>query len=116
MMSTDELGELGELSLIKEVIDGVYTVREAAERLNPSGRHVKRLKRRVREEGGGASGRINCPKAASQDNRRIDGYLIYDRLRKAGLISNESPKDIIEPAKPIYQVREWNRSEIAHRI
>jgi transposase len=51
MMSTEELEKL---SLIKGAIDGVYTVREAAKRLKLSGRHVKRLKRRVREEGGGA--------------------------------------------------------------
>jgi hypothetical protein len=46
-------------------------------------------------------------------------YKLYDRLRKAGLLSKESPKDIIELAKSIYQVRiqgEWNRSEIAQRI
>jgi hypothetical protein len=43
-------------------------------------------------------------------------YKLYDRLRKAGPISKESPKDMIERAKSIYQVRihgEWNRSEIA---
>jgi hypothetical protein len=46
-------------------------------------------------------------------------YKLYDRLRKAGLLSKESPKDIIELAKSIYQVRiqgEWNRSGIAQRI
>jgi hypothetical protein len=46
-------------------------------------------------------------------------YKLYDRLRKAGLLSKESPKDIIELAKSIYQVKihgEWNRSEIAQRI
>jgi transposase len=47
-------GELEKLSLIKGAIDGVYTVREAAKRLKLSGRHIKRLKRRVREEGDGA--------------------------------------------------------------
>jgi hypothetical protein len=38
---------------------------------------------------------------------------LYDWLRKASLLSEESPKDSIEPAKSIYQVRiqgEWNRS------
>jgi transposase len=46
-------------------------------------------------------------------------YKLYDRLRKTGLLSKESPKDIIEIAKSIYQVKihgEWNRSEIAQRI
>jgi hypothetical protein len=46
-------------------------------------------------------------------------YKLYDRLRKAKLIAKESPKDIIELAKSIYQVRihgEWNRSGIAERI
>jgi transposase len=46
-------------------------------------------------------------------------YKLYDRLRKADLILKESPKDNIELAKTIYQVRihgEWNRSEIAQRI
>jgi hypothetical protein len=46
-------------------------------------------------------------------------YKLYDRLREADLLSKESPKDIIELAKSIYQVRihgAWNRSEIAQRI
>jgi hypothetical protein len=46
-------------------------------------------------------------------------YKLYDRLRKADLISKEPPKDIIKLAKSIYQVRihgQWNRSEIAQRI
>jgi hypothetical protein len=46
MMSTDELKKL---SMIKGAIDGVYTVQELAKRLKQSGRHIKRLKRRVRE-------------------------------------------------------------------
>jgi hypothetical protein len=46
MMSTEELGKR---SLIRGAIDGVYTVREAVKRLKLSERHVKRLKRRVRE-------------------------------------------------------------------
>ena len=51
MMSASELGKL---SLIKGAIDGAYTVREAAKRLKLSERHIKRLKRRVKEEGDGA--------------------------------------------------------------
>jgi hypothetical protein len=46
-------------------------------------------------------------------------YKLYDKLRKAGLLSKESPKNIIELAKSIYQVKihgEWNRSETAQRI
>jgi hypothetical protein len=46
-------------------------------------------------------------------------YKLYERLRKADMISKTSPKDIIELSKSIYQVRiqgEWNRSEIAQRI
>ncbi|MDR1256465.1 MAG: helix-turn-helix domain-containing protein [Spirochaetaceae bacterium] len=44
-------GELGKLTLIKGAIDVAYTVRETAKRLRLSERHIKRLKRRVREEG-----------------------------------------------------------------
>jgi transposase len=45
-------------------------------------------------------------------------YQLYNRLRKAGLLAKESPNDIIEPAKSIYQVRiqgEWNRSGITQK-
>jgi hypothetical protein len=46
-------------------------------------------------------------------------YKLYNRLREAKLLAKESPKDIIELVKSIYQVRiqgEWNRSEIPQRI
>jgi transposase len=46
-------------------------------------------------------------------------YKLYDRLRSAGLIAKESPKDIIELAKSVYQIRmhgEWKRSEIPQRV
>jgi transposase len=46
-------------------------------------------------------------------------YKLFDRLRNAGLLTKESPKDIIELAKAVYQLRirgAWNRSEIAKRI
>lgn len=45
-------------------------------------------------------------------------YKLYSRLKQANLISNYSPKDIIELSKSIYQVKirgEWNRSEITVR-
>jgi hypothetical protein len=37
-------GELGKLTLIQGAIDGVYTVREAAQRLGLSERRIKQLK------------------------------------------------------------------------
>jgi hypothetical protein len=46
-------------------------------------------------------------------------YKLFDRLRKAELLTKESPKDIIEMAKAVYQLRirgAWNRSEIPKRI
>jgi hypothetical protein len=46
-------------------------------------------------------------------------YKLYDRLRDAKLIAKESPKDIIELAKSVYQIRmhgEWKRSEIPQRV
>jgi hypothetical protein len=46
-------------------------------------------------------------------------YKLFDRLRKAELLKKESPKDIIEMAKAVYQLRirgVWNRSEIPQRI
>jgi hypothetical protein len=46
-------------------------------------------------------------------------YKLFDRLRKAHLIAKESPKDIIELAKSVYQIRiqgKWNRSEIPQRV
>jgi hypothetical protein len=46
-------------------------------------------------------------------------YKLFDRLRKAELLTKESPKDIIEMAKAVYQLRirgTWNRSEIPKRI
>jgi hydrogenase maturation factor len=46
-------------------------------------------------------------------------YKLYNRLRKAKLIAKESPKDIIELAKSVYQIRmhgEWKRSEIPQRV
>jgi transposase len=54
MKYTMSAEELGKLAMIKGAIDGAYTVREAAKRLKLSERHIKRLKRRVREEGEGA--------------------------------------------------------------
>ncbi|GMO38992.1 MAG: hypothetical protein Ta2B_18520 [Termitinemataceae bacterium] len=46
--------EIGQLTLIKGAIDGVYTVVYVARRLGISTRHVKRLKKAVREHGDGA--------------------------------------------------------------
>jgi hypothetical protein len=46
-------------------------------------------------------------------------YRLYDRLSEAGLMAKESPKDIIELAKTVYQTRmrgQWNRSEIPQRM
>jgi hypothetical protein len=46
-------------------------------------------------------------------------YKLFDRLRKAELLTKESPRDIIELAKSIYQMRihgEWNLSEIPVRV
>jgi hypothetical protein len=46
-------------------------------------------------------------------------YKLFDRLRKVLLIAKESPKDIIELAKSVYQIRiqgKWNRSEIPQRV
>ncbi len=45
-------------------------------------------------------------------------YKLYSRLKQAKLISKHSPKDIIELAKSIYQIKirgQWNRSEITAR-
>jgi hypothetical protein len=45
-------------------------------------------------------------------------YKLYSRLKQAKLISNYSPKDIIELSKSIYLMKirgEWNRSEITNR-
>lgn len=46
-------------------------------------------------------------------------YKLYDRLREAKLIAKESPKDIIELSKSVYQTKmrgQWNRSEIPQRV
>lgn len=45
-------------------------------------------------------------------------YKLYDRLRNANLLKKESPKDIIELAKAVYQMKiqgEWQCSEIPKR-
>jgi transposase len=44
---------------------------------------------------------------------------LFDRLRNAELLSKYSPKDIIETAKTIYQIRirgDWHRSEITTKM
>jgi transposase len=46
--------ELARLTVIKGAVDGAYTVRQAALKLGVSTRQVKRLKKDVREQGGGA--------------------------------------------------------------
>jgi hypothetical protein len=46
-------------------------------------------------------------------------YKLYDRLRSASLLKKESPKDIIELAKAVYQMKiqgQWQCSEIPKRI
>jgi transposase len=46
-------------------------------------------------------------------------YKLYDRLRRAKLLGKESPKDIIELAKAVDQIKiqgEWTRSEIPERV
>ena len=45
-------------------------------------------------------------------------YRLYERLRKAGLLSKYSPKDIIELSKAIYKMKikgVWHRSEITQK-
>jgi transposase len=45
-------------------------------------------------------------------------YKLYVRLRQAELLSNRSPKDIIELSKAIYKMKirgEWHRSEITEK-
>ncbi|MDR1957129.1 MAG: helix-turn-helix domain-containing protein, partial [Treponema sp.] len=46
--------ERAKLALIQGAIEGVYTVSEAAKRLNLSERRIKQLKQHVREHGAGA--------------------------------------------------------------
>jgi transposase len=46
-------------------------------------------------------------------------YKLYTRLREAKLLAKESPKDIIELAKAVYQTKvrgQWNLSEIPQRV
>jgi transposase len=45
--------ELGKLAVIRGAADGVCTVKEAARRLHLSGRRIKQLKKRFREQGEG---------------------------------------------------------------
>jgi hypothetical protein len=45
--------ELARLTVIKGAIDGVYTAKQAARKLDMSVRWVKHLKKAVREQGGG---------------------------------------------------------------
>jgi transposase len=47
--------ELARLAVIKSAIDGAYTVRQAALKLGVSTRQAKRLKKDMKEQGGGAS-------------------------------------------------------------
>jgi transposase len=51
MMSAKELSRL---TVIRDAIDGAYTVKQAARRPGVSTRRVKSLKKAVREQGGGA--------------------------------------------------------------
>jgi transposase len=76
--------ELGKLSLIKGAIDGAYTVREAAKRLKLSERHIKRLKRRVKEEGDAAVIHGNSGKhPANYTDERLRDKIIA--LKKSAL-------------------------------
>jgi transposase len=46
-------------------------------------------------------------------------YKLYDRLRNAALLKKESPRDIIELAKAVHQIKMqgvWHRSEIPKRV
>jgi transposase InsO family protein len=70
--------ELGRLALIQGAIDGKYTAGYTAKRLGISERHVKRLKRAVREQGAGAvvhgnSGRHPVNYKDDEVRRRIIG-------------------------------------------
>jgi transposase len=54
MKYTMSTKELARLTVIKSVIDGTYTVKQAARKLGVSTQRVKNLKKAVREQGNGA--------------------------------------------------------------
>jgi hypothetical protein len=54
MKYTMSMKELDRLAVIKGAIDGAYTVKQAVRKLGASTRQVKRLKKDVKEQGGGA--------------------------------------------------------------
>jgi transposase len=54
MKHTMNKDELRKLVIIRGAVDGAYTVKEAARRLHLSGRRIKQLKKRFREQGEGA--------------------------------------------------------------
>jgi transposase len=54
MKYTMSMKEPARLAVIKGAVDGAYTVKQAARKLGASTRQIKRLKKDVREQGGGA--------------------------------------------------------------
>jgi hypothetical protein len=74
---------------------------------------------------------LNADKMYMQDRYVLEGWLfanfiamiayykLFNRLRNAKLLDKESPKDIIEMAKAVYQIRingTWHCSEIPARV